>query len=53
MLSARRDDIDKVMGLEFGADDYLGKPYSPGNWWPGFMPLTGAAPSGKPLPARP
>ncbi|WP_207758336.1 response regulator transcription factor [Aliamphritea spongicola] len=29
MLSARRDDIDKVMGLEFGADDYLGKPYSP------------------------
>ena len=29
MLSARRDDIDKVMGLEFGADDYLGKPYNP------------------------
>jgi two-component system response regulator BaeR len=29
MLSARVDEIDRVLGLEIGADDYLCKPYSP------------------------
>ncbi len=29
MLSARDDVIDKVIGLELGADDYLSKPFSP------------------------
>ena len=29
MLTARDDDIDKVLGLEFGADDYLTKPFNP------------------------
>ena len=29
MLSARADEIDRVLGLETGADDYLCKPYSP------------------------
>jgi DNA-binding response OmpR family regulator len=28
MLTARRDEIDKVLGLEMGADDYVTKPYS-------------------------
>jgi two-component system alkaline phosphatase synthesis response regulator PhoP len=28
MLTARADDIDKVLGLEFGADDYMTKPFS-------------------------
>ena len=28
MLSARSEDVDKVRGLETGADDYLVKPYS-------------------------
>jgi two-component system alkaline phosphatase synthesis response regulator PhoP len=28
MLTARRDEIDKVLGLEIGADDYVTKPYS-------------------------
>lgn len=27
MLTARRDELDKVLGLEMGADDYLTKPY--------------------------
>lgn len=27
MLTARRDEIDKVLGLEMGADDYVTKPY--------------------------
>jgi two-component system, OmpR family, response regulator AdeR len=29
MLTARADDIDKLLGLEFGADDYVVKPFSP------------------------
>jgi len=29
MLTARVDEIDRVLGLEIGADDYLCKPYSP------------------------
>jgi DNA-binding response OmpR family regulator len=28
-LTARVDDIDKVMGLEIGADEYIAKPFSP------------------------
>ncbi|MFL5941186.1 MAG: response regulator transcription factor [Gaiellaceae bacterium] len=29
MLTARDDDIDKIVGLEVGADDYLTKPFNP------------------------
>jgi two-component system response regulator BaeR len=29
MLTARADEIDRIVGLEIGADDYLCKPYSP------------------------
>jgi DNA-binding response OmpR family regulator len=29
MLSARGDDIDRIVGLEVGADDYLAKPFNP------------------------
>ena len=29
MLTARGDQIDRVVGLEFGADDYIAKPYYP------------------------
>ena len=29
MLTARKDDIDKILGLELGADDYLTKPFNP------------------------
>ncbi len=28
MLTAREDELDKVLGLELGADDYITKPYS-------------------------
>lgn len=28
MLTARGDDIDKIMGLEYGADDYMTKPFN-------------------------
>ena len=30
MVTARDSEIDKVVGLELGADDYVTKPYSPG-----------------------
>ncbi len=29
MLSARVDEVDRVLGLEIGADDYVTKPFSP------------------------
>ncbi len=29
MLSARGDDMDRIIGLEVGADDYLAKPFNP------------------------
>ena len=28
MLTAKGDDIDKIMGLEYGADDYITKPFN-------------------------
>ena len=29
MLTARGDDVDRIVGLEMGADDYLAKPFQP------------------------
>jgi DNA-binding response OmpR family regulator len=29
MLSARCDELDRILGLEYGADDYLPKPFNP------------------------
>jgi DNA-binding response OmpR family regulator len=29
MLTARKEDVDKIVGLEMGADDYLTKPFNP------------------------
>ncbi|MDD7985531.1 two-component system response regulator CreB [Lentisphaera marina] len=29
MLTARSDDVDRIVGLEIGADDYVTKPFSP------------------------
>jgi two-component system OmpR family response regulator len=29
LLTARTDEIDRIIGLEMGADDYIGKPFAP------------------------
>lgn len=29
MLTARGEDVDRILGLELGADDYIGKPFNP------------------------
>lgn len=29
VLTARGEDVDRILGLELGADDYLGKPFNP------------------------
>jgi len=29
MLTARGEDVDRILGLEYGADDYLAKPFNP------------------------
>jgi two-component system OmpR family response regulator len=29
LLTALKEDVDRIIGLEFGADDYLGKPFNP------------------------
>lgn len=29
MLSARSEEVDRIVGLEIGADDYITKPFSP------------------------
>ena len=34
ILTARDDEIDRVLGLELGADDYVTKPFSPRSSWP-------------------
>lgn len=46
LLSARDQDIDKIVGLEIGADDYMTKPFSiqePGLQDQGAFPQSGQA----------
>ena len=34
MLTARTEEADELKGFEYGADEYISKPFSPKSWWP-------------------
>ena len=42
MLTARGEEMDRIVGLEIGADDYLAKPFSPREPWLAFAQFSGA-----------
>jgi len=52
MLSAQGEEIDRVLGLELGADDYLAKPFSPRELAARVKALLRRAAVQAPAPAR-
>ena len=52
MLSARGEELDRVLGLELGADDYLAKPFSPRELAARVKALLRRAAVQAPAPAR-
>ena len=53
MLTARDQDIDKIVGLEMGADDYVTKPFNPRELVARVRALLRRVNSGKPQSDRP
>ncbi|MDH3756654.1 MAG: response regulator [Gammaproteobacteria bacterium] len=53
MISARGEELDRIVGLEVGADDYLPKPFNPRELLARIRAvLRRSAPSGEPEPQR-
>src|SRR5882757_6959575 len=40
LLTALKEDIDRIIGLEIGADDYVGKPFNPRSCWREYAPCS-------------
>ena len=53
MLTARDSVIDKVSGLDSGADDYITKPFASRSCWPGSGPPCGSGPPPRRRPCSP
>ena len=53
MLSARSEELDKVLGLELGADDYITKPFRPLEVVARINAVLRRSQSGEPLPEQP
>src|SRR5258705_7747389 len=62
MLTAKGEDVDRIVGLEMGADDYLAKPFNPRELVArihavlrrhGERPVAGAPAAGRADPIRP
>ena len=51
ILTARGDDIDRIVGLEIGADDYLAKPFNPRELVARIRAILRRAQPGQALPA--
>lgn len=52
LVTGRQDDIERIIGLECGADDYVCKPFNPVSYWRGPKTwLVGCEPP--PRPAHP
>ena len=49
MLTARGDDVDRIVGLEIGADDYLPKPFNPRELTARIRAILRRAPADKPV----
>jgi len=49
MLTAKGDDVDKIVGLELGADDYLAKPFNPRELLARVRAILRRAASGAPI----
>jgi len=47
MLTARGQEIDRVLGLKLGADDYVTKPFSLWSFSPGWKRCSGAPAAAK------
>jgi two-component system, OmpR family, response regulator len=51
MVTARAEDVDKILGLEMGADDYLTKPFNPRELLARIRSILRRAASSEPLPS--
>jgi two-component system, OmpR family, response regulator len=52
LVTALREEVDRIIGLELGADDYIGKPFNPRELLARIRAVLRRAGHGKPAPVR-